>query len=59
MRLARDSVVLATFGPIALGISIPVNALSFPGDAGLSVHLVSQGHYRLWLPLWEALVNLL
>lgn len=60
IRLARDSVVLATFGLIALGISIPVDALSFPEDAGISLHLVGQGITVFgWLALWESLVNLL
>ena len=60
VRLARDSVLLATFGLIALGLSIPVDALSFPEDAGIPIHLIGQGITVFgWLALWESLVNLL
>lgn len=59
-RLVRDSLLLSVFGLIALGVSIPVDALSFPEDAGISLHLLGQGITVFgWLTLWEALVNLL
>ncbi|MGD1852971.1 MAG: hypothetical protein ACFB2W_01850 [Leptolyngbyaceae cyanobacterium] len=59
-RLARDSVLLAMLGFMALGISIPMDAMSFPEDAGISLHLIGQGITVFgWLTLWESLVNLL
>lgn len=59
-RLTRDSLLLALFGLLALGLSIPVDALSFPEDAGISLHLLGQGITVFgWLTLWESLVNLL
>lgn len=59
-RLVRDSLLLTLVGLVALGISIPVDALSFPEDAGISLHLLGQGITVFgWLTLWEALVNLL
>lgn len=59
-RLIRDSLLLSLLGLIALGLAIPVDALSFPEDAGISLHLIGQGITVFgWLTLWEALVNLL
>ncbi|MGD1950247.1 MAG: hypothetical protein ACFB14_11455 [Leptolyngbyaceae cyanobacterium] len=59
-RLICDSLLLALLGLLALGVSIPVDALSFPEDAGISLHLIGQGITVFgWLTLWEALVNLL
>jgi len=59
-RLIRDSLLLALLGLTALALAIPVDALSFPEDAGISLHLIGQGITVFgWLTLWEALVNLL
>lgn len=59
-RLARDSGFLALLGFTALGLSIPVDALNFPEEAGIPLSLLGQGVTVFgWLTLWEALVNTL
>ncbi|NJN31309.1 MAG: hypothetical protein HC824_13440 [Synechococcales cyanobacterium RM1_1_8] len=59
-RLARDSGLLALLGFAALSLSIPVDALAFPDEAGMPLSLIGQGVTVFgWLTLWEALVNAL
>ncbi|MEM8611878.1 MAG: hypothetical protein AAGF93_07655 [Cyanobacteria bacterium P01_H01_bin.105] len=58
--LIRDSLLLAVFGLLMLGISMLVDTLSFPEDARIFLRLLGQGITVLgWVTLWEALVNFL